>query len=253
MRLPRSGAAWYSNIRSVTVGGMADVRFAAALAQPSLFALGPPAVRADATFERIELGPGAWVDVARDWFGGADELCQRLESQVLWRQRRRRMYDRMVDEPRLVRWYRAGDPLPDEALGACRAQLGRRYGVRFGAVGLNFYRHGHDSVAWHADRELRHLSDTLVAIVTLGAARPFLLRAKDPGGRRRSLDLHPASGDLLVMGGACQESWEHAVPKVAAAGPRISVSMRWVRRPHASTSAPTRRLRPPSRAGVESR
>ncbi|MGH9058474.1 MAG: alpha-ketoglutarate-dependent dioxygenase AlkB, partial [Acidimicrobiales bacterium] len=122
--------------------------------------------------------------------------------------------------------YRAGDPLPDEALGRFRAAMGDRYAVRFGALGLNYYRTGADSVAFHADRELRRLDDTLVAILTLGGARPFLLRPKGGG---RSVDIHPGSGDILVMGGRCQAAWEHAVPKVAAADPRLSASIRWVR------------------------
>jgi alkylated DNA repair dioxygenase AlkB len=196
-------------------------------AQTSLFASGPVVIRRDQSFERIDLGDRAWVDVARDWLGGADELCMRLIEGVDWRHHRRWMYDRMVDEPRLSRWYDATEGLPEEALAWFRVAVGRRYGVRFGAVGLNFYRDGNDSVASHSDRELRHLDDTLVAIVTLGAARPFLLR---PQGGGPSIDLHPASGDLLVMGGTCQARWEHAVPKVAAgAGPRISASIRWAR------------------------
>jgi alkylated DNA repair dioxygenase AlkB len=197
-------------------------------AQGSLFATGTVAVREATTFERIPLGDGAWVDVARDWLSGADELGHRLIDGVAWRQRRRRMYDRVVDEPRLVQWYGTEDPLPEEGLAGFREAAGRHYGVRFGALGLNYYRDGADSVAWHADRELRHLTDTLVAIVTLGAARPFLLR---PAGGGPSRDIRPASGDLLVMGGACQLTWEHSVPKVAAAGPRVSASVRWVRQP----------------------
>jgi alkylated DNA repair dioxygenase AlkB len=195
--------------------------------QGSLFAAGPLAVRAEPTFERTDLGGGAWVDVARDWLGGADELCVRLMEAVDWQHHQRWMYDRMVDEPRVSRWYRAQDRLPDEALAWFRVAVGRQYRVSFGAVGLNYYRDGRDSVAFHSDRELCHLDDTLVAIVTLGAARPFLLRRQSGG---RSVDLRPASGDLLVMGGACQASWEHAVPKVAAgAGPRISASIRWAK------------------------
>jgi alkylated DNA repair dioxygenase AlkB len=178
--------------------------------------------------ERIELGQGAWVDVGRGWFGGADELMDRLQAGVDWRHHRRWMYERMVDEPRLSRWYGADEPLPDESLAAFRVAAGRRYRVRFGAVALNYYRDGRDSVAPHTDRELRHVDDSLVAILTLGGARPFLLR---PVGGGRSLDLRPASGDLLVMGGTCQETFEHAVPKVAkGAGARISASIRWVRR-----------------------
>jgi alkylated DNA repair dioxygenase AlkB len=196
-------------------------------AQTSLFASGPVALRPDPAFERTDLGDGAWVDVARDWLGGADELCMRLIEEVDWQGHRRWMYDRMVDDPRLTRWYDATDPLPEEALAWYRVAVGRHYGVRFGAVGLNLYRDGKDSVASHADRELRELDDTLVAILTLGAARPFLLRRHGGGP---SIDLHPASGDLLVMGGTCQATWEHAVPKVAAgAGPRISASIRWAK------------------------
>src|SRR5262249_34044528 len=155
-----------------------------------------PEVRADVAFARIELTRGAWVEVARGWLGGADDVLDHLVAVVPWRQGRRRMYDRVLDDPRLSPWGRDGDPLPPPALGAARDALGARYGVRFGAVGLNYYRDGRDSVAPHADRELRALDDTLVAVVTLGARRPFLLR---PSGGGPSLDLAPASGDLLVM------------------------------------------------------
>jgi alkylated DNA repair dioxygenase AlkB len=215
-------------------------------AQGNLFALGPVEVRKKTEFERTDLGNGAWVDVARGWLGGADELAARLEREVDWRHHRRWMYDRMVDEPRLTRWYAATEQLPEEGLAWFRVALGRRYKVRFGAMGLNYYRDGRDSVAFHSDRELRHLDDTLVAIVTLGSARPFLLR---PQGGGRSIDLRPASGDLLVMGGTCQESWEHGVPKVASgAGPRISASIRWARR-----LGPEQEWAPPERyvSGVE--
>jgi alkylated DNA repair dioxygenase AlkB len=190
-----------------------------------LFATGPLEVRAEVAFDRIDLGGGAWVDLARNWLSGADDLLDRLIRTIDWQHHRRWMYDRMVDEPRLTRWYSSAEALPQRALTRFRAAAGRHYRVRFGAMGLNYYRTGADSVAFHSDRELRHLDDTLVAILTLGAARPFLLRPKGGGP---SIDLRPASGDLLVMGGTCQATWEHAVPKVSAgAGPRISASIRW--------------------------
>ncbi len=202
-----------------------------AIGQASLFASGPTEVRAAAAFTRTDLGAGAWVDVAREWLGGSDDLLERLLREVDWKHRRRRMYDRVVDEPRLTRWYGAGAELPDPALVEFRAAVGRRYRVSLAAMGLNYYRDGADSVAFHADRELRHLDDTLVAILTLGAPRPFLLRQKGGG---RSIDLRPGPGDLLVMGGAAQAHWEHGVPKVAAGvGPRVSASVRWVRPPDA--------------------
>jgi alkylated DNA repair dioxygenase AlkB len=195
-------------------------------AQGSLFAGGPIGIRPSTEFERIDLRADAWVDVARAWLGGADQLCASLIGAVEWRHHRRWMYDRMVDEPRLSRWYAIDEPLPEEGLACFRMAVGRHYGVGFGAMGLNYYRDGRDSVAFHRDRELRILDDTLVAIVTLGAARPFLLR---PVGGGRSVDLRPGSGDLIVMGGTCQSHWEHGVPKVAAgSGPRISASIRWV-------------------------
>lgn len=212
--------------------------------QISLFASGSLEIRPQASFERIALDDGAWVDVARDWLGGTDEVLVRLVAGVPWRQRRRRMYDRMVDEPRLTRWYRAGDDLPEPALDRFRAAVSGRYRVRFGALGLNYYRTGHDSVAFHADRELVHLDDTLVAILTLGAPRPFLLR---PQGGGPSLDLRPGPGDVLVMGGACQARYEHAVPKVAGGvGPRISASLRWVAGPSGRASGPARSSGPRS-------
>jgi alkylated DNA repair dioxygenase AlkB len=137
------------------------------------------------------------------------------------------MYDRVVDDPRL-----SCGALPAWSgwgrVEAMRKAVENYYEQSFSNPFLNFYRDGRDSVAFHADRELRQLDDTLVAIVTLGAARPFLLR---PRGGGRSIDVRPASGDLLVMGGRCQLDWEHSVPKVAVSGPRMSVSMRWAPRP----------------------
>jgi alkylated DNA repair dioxygenase AlkB len=180
----------------------------------------------DAPTQRIDLGPSSWLEVVRGWLLGGDDLFAQLEATVPWGQRRRRMWDKVVDEPRLTFWSGGDRAFSHPALPELRAQLDRRYGVEFGAVGLNFYRNGADSVASHRDQELRELDETLVAIVTCGARRPFLIR---PRGGGRSIDLRPGSGDLLVMGGACQRDWEHGVPKAAAVGPRISLSLRWAR------------------------
>jgi alkylated DNA repair dioxygenase AlkB len=196
--------------------------------QRSLFAFGDVAVDDGVRFERVALDEGSWVDVARNWLRGADELLQAVVEGVDWHQGRRRMWDRMVDDPRLSCWCREGDPLPHPACATIREALAEHYSVSFGAVAFNYYRDGNDSVAPHADRELRELGDTLIAIVTLGARRPFLIRPKAGGA---SVDLAPASGDLVVMGGACQLGWEHGVPKVARAGPRVSATWRWARRP----------------------
>ena len=191
--------------------------------QGTLLGQGEPVVDA-APVERLGLDATSWVDLSRGWLRGADTLLATLVETVPWRQGRRKMYDRVLDDPRLSRWYDAESPLPDPIHDAIRRALSTRYRVSFGSVGLNYYRNGRDSVAFHRDRELRHLDNTLVAIVTLGAVRPFLVRPRVGGASR---DLRPASGDLLVMGGRTQADWEHGVPKVVAAGPRVSVSLRW--------------------------
>ncbi len=196
--------------------------------QLGLFGTGETTVAPEATIERTNLGAGAWVEVRRGWLRGADTLCQALVTGVPWRHQRRWMYERLVDEPRLSCWYGRDSELPDPALEMAGEGLERLYAVPLAGPGLNYYRDGRDSVAFHADREIKYLSDTIVAIVTLGATRPFLVR---PRGGGRSVDLRPASGDLLVMGGACQAAFEHAVPKTAASGPRVSASWRWAHQP----------------------
>jgi alkylated DNA repair dioxygenase AlkB len=196
--------------------------------QGTLLGADEPRVTLVPVFERIELGRGSWIDVSRGWLHGADTLLDDLAHRIDWRQGRRWMYDQMRDDPRLSRFFPRGAPAPHPACVEVRASLEDHYGESFGGWGLNYYRDGRDSVAWHSDRELRHLDRTLVVIVTLGAARPFLIR---PRGGGRSTDIHPGSGDLLVMGGRAQADWEHAVPKVATAGPRISVMLRWTAGP----------------------
>jgi alkylated DNA repair dioxygenase AlkB len=192
--------------------------------QPTLLGVIEPAIAGDTRWERITLDATSWVDVAREWLVGADALAARLIATVPWRQGRRRMWDRILDDPRLSHWGRRGDAPLDPALAAVHRDLERRYRRRLNGPALNYYRDGRDSVAWHADRELRVLDDTLIAIVTLGTRRPFLLRPKGGG---RSVDVRPGSGDVLVMGGAAQRDWQHAVPKTARPGPRVSVSFRW--------------------------
>jgi alkylated DNA repair dioxygenase AlkB len=178
---------------------------------------------------RRALAHGAWLDSRPGWLAGADELFGRLLAAVPWRAERRLMYDRVVAVPRLLSFYGEGEPLPDPALTAARAALDRHYRPELGeslcTAGLCLYRDGRDSVAWHGDTIGRgSTEDTVVAIVSLGAPRALLLRPRG-GGPALRYDL--GHGDLLVMGGSCQRSWEHAVPKTArATGPRISVQFR---------------------------
>ena len=197
--------------------------------QESLLDFGDEAVPAVVRPKRVLLCSGAWIDVQRGWLGGSAALFTRLAGSVPWRSERRRMYDRTVDVPRLQCFYGEHAPLPDPVLGACRDALNARYagelGERFVTAGLCFYRDGRDSVAWHGDRIGRgSTEDTMVAILSLGEARPLLLR---PAGGGPTLRYNLGHGDLFVMGGSCQRTWEHAVPKSARpTGPRISVQFR---------------------------
>jgi alkylated DNA repair dioxygenase AlkB len=179
--------------------------------------------------QRTTLARGAWIDLRPGWITGADALFERLTEAVPWRAEKRPMYDRVVEVPRLLCFYAEGEPLPDPVLDEIKRELDDHYGGELGeafsTAGLCFYRDGHDSVAWHGDTTGRgSTQDTMVAIVSLGAPRSLLLRPRG-GGRALRHDL--GHGDLLVMGGSCQRTWEHTVPKTArATGPRISVQFR---------------------------
>ncbi|MEV6512422.1 alpha-ketoglutarate-dependent dioxygenase AlkB [Streptomyces sp. NPDC051642] len=178
---------------------------------------------------RTALGLGAWIDVLPGWLGGADALFEELAAEVPWRAERRQMYDQVVAVPRLLAYYGMADTLPHPVLTQARDALSAYYtrelGEPFTTSGLCYYRDGRDSVAWHGDRIGRGArEDTMVAILSVGAPRDLLLRPVRGGESvRRPL----GHGDLIVMGGSCQRTWEHCVPKTTrAAGPRISVQFR---------------------------
>jgi alkylated DNA repair dioxygenase AlkB len=189
--------------------------------QASLFGREPLAI--DASFkgiERIDLGLGAWIDVARAWVAGHAELFRALEA-VHWRSEERAMYERTVAVPRLIATAKDAPSLP--ILDEMRDALDRRYGEHFERLSFAFYRDGNDSVAWHGDYVARRLPTATVATISVGAPRRFLLRPTG-GGPSRALSL--GWGDLLVMGGTCQRTWQHAIQKVARAEPRIAIMFR---------------------------
>jgi len=178
---------------------------------------------------RHELSAGAWVDHLPGWVSGSDAVLDVLLGDIGWREDRRQMYEREVAVPRLLRWYSGDETLPHPLLTEAREALDRHYGPelgeRFISAGMCLYRDGRDSVAWHGDRIGRgRTSDTMVAIVSFGSPRPLLLR---PVGGGQSLRFPLGHGDLVVMGGSCQRTWEHCIPKTAkAVGPRVSVQYR---------------------------
>ncbi|KRE62551.1 alpha-ketoglutarate-dependent dioxygenase AlkB [Nostocoides sp. Soil756] len=182
-----------------------------------------------ATVTRRALTHGAWVDQRTAWVGGADELYEVLRREVPWFAERRQMYDSIVDVPRLLSFYGEGDPLPHLALEECREALSAHYAAELGepfvTAGLCLYRDGQDSVAWHGDRIGRSREqDTMVAILSVGSPRDLLLRPREGG---ESVRVPAGHGDLVVMGGSCQRTWDHCVPKTAKpVGPRISIQFR---------------------------
>jgi alkylated DNA repair dioxygenase AlkB len=178
---------------------------------------------------RTPLSRGAWVDVRPGWVTGSEQLFSRLVVDVPWRAERRVMWDNEVAVPRLLKFYGEGETLPDPLLVQARDALDAHYraelGERFATAGMCFYRDGRDSVAWHGDTVGRSsTSDTMVAILSLGEARRLSLRPRTGGP---ALSFPVGHGDLLVMGGSCQRTWEHAVLKTTKpVGPRISVQFR---------------------------
>jgi alkylated DNA repair dioxygenase AlkB len=189
---------------------------------PTLGALG-------SSVRRTPLADGAWVDVCPGWLRGSGEVFSALLETVPWRAEKRHMYDKVVAVPRLLCFYGEDEPLPDPVLTAALRALNAHYGAELGepfrSAGLCLYRDGRDSVAWHGDTIGRgRTEDTMVAILSLGTPRALLLRPRSGGA---SLRYEVGHGDLLVMGGSCQRTWEHAVPKTSQAiGSRISVQFR---------------------------
>jgi alkylated DNA repair dioxygenase AlkB len=176
---------------------------------------------------RTWLDERSFVDYAAGWLQGSEAVFRAVLESRNWGQRTRRMYDRRVLEPRLTApWnLRSGAPLLPEILDEVRLALSARYAVLFDSAGFNLYRDGRDSVAWHGDKIRKEIPDPVVALLSLGEPRKFLLRLKG-GGKSRAF--HLGRGDLFVTGGQTQRAWEHCVPKVAhAEGPRISVAYRY--------------------------
>lgn len=201
------------------------------LSQLELFAGHRP--RFDASFgalQRIELADGAWLDLQAGWLADHAALFAELERDLSWRSERRPIYTRVVDVPRLLASVPAGHAL----IEAMREALSARYREDFVRVTAALYRDGDDSVAWHGDTTARDLPSATVATVSIGEPRRFMLRPT-AGGRSRAFPL--GRGDLIVMGGSCQRTWRHAIPKVASAAPRIALMFRPVWEPPPRTGS----------------
>jgi alkylated DNA repair dioxygenase AlkB len=210
-----------ANVRSIDPGALSR--------RPTLFSATGSAPAFDAAFagaRHIALDAHGWVDHVSGWVRGADVLFEEIVERAPWQHKTVHMYDRMVDEPRLTAWYgnAPGDDGGPVILGEMAAALSTRYDRAFDGIGAALYRDGRDSVAWHRDRIDPALVEPVVAIVSLGSARTLRMRSCERRGATRPFTLLP--GDLFVMGGATQRTWEHSVPKVSGAGARLSVQFR---------------------------
>ena len=209
--------------------------------QPSLLdaAAAPTFDASFAHARRIALDADAWIDDVPGFVDGAALLFADIVERAPWEQRRVHMYERMVDEPRLTAWYGKAliDPDLPPVVPEIAAALTARYDRTFNAVGAALYRDGRDSVAWHGDRIPLDIVEPIVAILSLGSSRTLRMREKAAHANARAFTLEP--GDLFVMGGNSQRTWEHSVPKVARAGPRMSLQFRHSSNDTATSGAST--------------
>ena len=180
--------------------------------------------------ERLQLDETSWVDVGRGWLAGADQLFEELLAGVEWQTSRLFRYDHWVEERRLGASWHRGQPLPHAELAQIHRTVQEVCKVRFEGFGLIQYRDGRDGQGFHRDTDMRWLDDTVIAILSLGARRPWLLRPR--GATAATHDIAPGSGDLLVMGGRCQADWEHSVPYLTRerVGTRLSLQWRYTTR-----------------------
>lgn len=201
---------------------MTDITF-----QSSLFSATADSDPFDRSFggiERIELADGAWIERQPGWASEPDVLFVAVLQALDWMEGVERIRGMEIARPRLVASFGSGELPPGLAvIGEMSEALSDNYGVRLDRITCNLYRDGQDSVAWHGDRIARNRPEATVAILSLGEPRPFRIRPKGGGS---SIGWPAGRGDLIVMGGSCQRTHDHSVPKVAKAGPRIAVMFR---------------------------
>jgi alkylated DNA repair dioxygenase AlkB len=165
-----------------------------------------------------------------------DLLFRLLRDETDWIQPQIRMFGKWVDQPRLMSWQAVDDlkysysgitlnPRPfSSVVSQIASKIQQKTGVSFNSVLINYYRNGQDSMGWHADDEPELGADPIIASVSLGEARDFLLRHNTR--KELNLKLPLPSGSLLLMGKGIQKNWKHALPKRKHAGPRINLTFR---------------------------
>jgi alkylated DNA repair dioxygenase AlkB len=173
----------------------------------------------DATEHRLD--EHSWITHVPGLLIGHEQLVDELATLDVWEQRRRWMYNRVVDEPRLTGEYVDLSAAP-ALLIELAATFSEQFDVPYDRIWMNWYRDHRDGTGWHADRPAHKAPTATVPVLSLGAARRFMIRPATGGS---STVFTPAGGDLIVMQGRCQRDWQHCVPKQkTAAGARMSLN-----------------------------
>lgn len=177
-----------------------------------------------------------WFD---EYFIPKDDIVlffNSLRDETEWIQPQIRMFGKWVDQPRLMSWQATEDlkysysgitlnPKPfSVAVSQIALKIEERTGLNFNSVLVNYYRNGQDSMGWHADDEQELGHDPIIASVSFGDQRDFLLRHNTR--KDLNLKLPLPSGSLLLMGKGMQLNWKHSLPKRKHAGPRINLTFR---------------------------
>lgn len=189
---------------------------------------------------RTDLGDDCWVHYEPSWLTGPQQtaLTRFLTSQNHWQQETKWLYGREVKQPRLTAWFGRGftwdsnyskprtDTVPMEGLiAAINARLAAMFDDEPNACLANWYRDGSDSVGWHQDNEPSIYPRSPISSVSLGTRRRFLWRKADDHSQVMEVPL--GHGDLIVMGGAFQQHWEHSIAKTTdQVGSRINLTFR---------------------------
>jgi len=201
-----------------------------------------PPLSSELLTRRKNLGGGAWIVYAPGWLEAeeATRLQERLTADVPWEQRAISMFGKEIMQPRLIGWggdlpYRySGQTLPPRALlpalDALLARVQSEVGVPFNHVLLNRYRDGQDAMGFHADDEPELGYEPVIAAISVGVRRRFVMKAKGKRKTKRTVEL--AHGSLFVMGGTHQHKWYHGVPRQGSvASERINITFRLLRGP----------------------
>lgn len=194
--------------------------------QPTLFGDGVPSFDPDNDLPRVDLTDGAWFSYRRGWLNGDFSLFEQLRDTTTWHETERPMFDRVVDVPRLTAVLPRDGAIP-AVVSSISEWLEDRYGEPFRQISTNLYRDGRDSVAPHGDQIVRDIDTSVMAILSLGGRRRFVLSPVDRRSGAAPVRLDMGEGDLLIMGGTIQRTWLHGVPKTdRPVAPRICVMFR---------------------------